>query len=67
MANTTHTAPEAVSLSTFTTWLKTRQQATTEAMSVTTGDAFGRHLDLLLILVEARRAVDLFELEGGAA
>jgi hypothetical protein len=67
MTTTTHAAPEAVSLATFKTWLKARQQSTTEAMSVTTGDAFGKHLALLLVLIEARRAVDLFELEGGAA
>lgn len=68
MANTTPKAPESMSLAEFKAWLKAHQQATTEALTVTTGDAFGRNLALLLILMEARRAVDLFtELEGDAA
>lgn len=64
MTTTTHDATtDEVSFSFFKAWLKGRQQAATEAMAVTTDEAFRGHLDTLLMTVEAMRTVALFEAE----
>lgn len=64
---TQEAAHDDVSFSVFKTWLKGRQQACTEAMTVTTGDAFSQHLETLLMTVEAMRTVALFEAERSSA
>jgi hypothetical protein len=66
MSSTTHTAPEAVSFATFKTWLKASQDAAGQGMKSSTGEEFSKHLAAFNLLMDARRVVDLFELQGRA-
>jgi hypothetical protein len=66
MSTPDHTAPEAVSFATFTTWLKAHQDAELQGMLSTTGEEFSKHLTAFNLMADARRVVDLFELQRRA-